>query len=89
MAGDEPESPMPDIDWRAFTPDDSPKGLPDIVREQAHLATPDVRAGGPAFDFELPLYDFSSGRERATGELFKLSQVAANRPVALIFGSYT
>ena len=53
------------------------------------LATPDVEPGGPAFDFEGPVFDFSDGSERATGERMRLSDVAADRPVALVFGSYT
>ena len=45
------------LDWKSFTPADSPKGLPDIMKEQGHLATPDVAPGEPAFDFELPVFD--------------------------------
>jgi len=39
--------------------------------------------------FDLPLYDFSDGTRVETGRNFQLQAVAANRPVALIFGSYT
>ncbi len=53
------------------------------------MATPDVEPGGPAFDFERPVFDFSDGTRRATGERMRLSDVAADRPVALVFGSYT
>ena len=76
---------------KAITPDDSPKGLPDVMADPVHqdLSTARVAEGEPAFDFELPLYDFSDGSERATGKNFRLSLAAAERPVALIFGSYT
>ncbi len=79
------------FDWRAITPDDSPKTPADVLSDPAvqRLGTPDVALGGAAFDFERPLYDFSDGTERATGEQFCLGEAAAKRPVALIFGSYT
>jgi hypothetical protein len=81
----------PEIDWRAFTPEDSPKGLPDVYADTAltDLRTPKVAAGDAAFDIELPVYDFSTGVRRTTGSAMRLSDVAAGRPVALIFGSYT
>ena len=53
------------------------------------LAIPDVSEGGPCFDFALAQYDFSSGRKVETTTRFHLAEVAANQPVALIFGSYT
>jgi len=79
------------FDWKALTPDDSPLGLPDVIADPRHqdLSTAKLEQGDAAFDFELPLFDFSEGVERATGESFRLSEAAANRPVALIFGSYT
>ncbi|MCP4007525.1 MAG: hypothetical protein GY725_25375 [bacterium] len=79
------------FDWRAFTPEDSPKGLPDIMADpdQKRLATADLVEGDIAFDFESPVADFSTGSERSTGEIFHLQALAAARPVALIFGSYT
>lgn len=85
---DAPQLP-PDFDWKAFTPEDSPKGLPDVMREHADLSTADLRVGDPAFDFELPIFDFSSGAAKKTERKFHLSALAATRPVALIFGSYT
>ena len=80
-----------DFDWRKFTPEDSPKTPMNLMADPArqNLATPELQAGDPAYDFELPQYDFSSGRESATGATFHLQQVAAGLPVALIFGSYT
>ena len=83
---------LPDgFDWRSITPEDSPKTPADVLADpmMRRLGTPDVVQGGEAFDFERPLYDFSDGTERATGESFRLLDAAAQRPVALIFGSYT
>ena len=75
----------------SFTPADSPMTYEDYAASDAHvdLSTPRVAVGEPAIDFELPLYDFSDGSRRDTGETFHLMQVAANQPVALVFGSYT
>jgi len=53
------------------------------------LAIPVVEQGGAAYGFDLPIYDFSTGAKKVTGESFNLAAVAANQPVALIFGSYT
>ncbi len=82
---------LADFDWRAFTPEDSPRTLPDVMADPVHqdLATAKLAAGDPAFDFELPVYDFSDGTRVETGRTFHLQSVAANRPVALVFGSYT
>jgi hypothetical protein len=79
------------IDWRAMTPEDSPKGLPDVYADPLlmDLRTPKLALGDPAFDFELPVYDFSTGTKQSTGETMRLSRVGRERPVALIFGSYT
>ncbi len=44
------------------------------------LRTPNVEEGDPAVDFELPLQGSGSVR---------LSEAAVERPVALVFGSYT
>ena len=81
----------PDFDWRAFTPEDSPKGLPDVMADPVHqdLSTPKLAVGDPAHDFRLPILDASDGGERETGETFHLLGRAESRPVALIFGSYT
>ena len=77
--------------WRAFTPDDSPKTPEDIFEDAAlrDLATPKLAVGDPAHDIDLPIFDFSEGSERTTGERFRLLERAEARPVALIFGSYT
>jgi len=77
--------------WRNFTPEDSPKTPMDVVDDPVlkDLATAKLGPGDVAFDFDLPIYDFSDGGERATGARFHLQDVAADQPVALIFGSYT
>ena len=79
------------FDWKAFTPDDSPLGLPDVMADPLHqdLSTAKLEEGDVAHDFELPLCDFSDGTPRETGATFHLSKAATARPVALIFGSYT
>jgi hypothetical protein len=71
------------------TPADSPLTLADAMASPVYLAlrTPDLAVGDPAFDFELPLLDRET--HRRTGETFRLSSHAGERPVALIFGSYT
>ena len=52
------------------------------------LWTARLAPGDPAFDFELPVLD--GGRDGAmTGETVRLSSFAGERPVALVFGSYT
>ncbi len=86
------ERKIPDsFDWKALTPDDSPKGLPDVMADPLHrdLSTAKLDAGDVAHDFELPLCDFSDGTGRETGQTFHLQRASAERPVALIFGSYT
>lgn len=79
------------FDWRSFTPEDSPKTPVDLLRDpQARdLSTPKLSEGDEAFGFSLPVFDFTDGVERATGESFDLPAIARERPVALIFGSYT
>ncbi len=74
-----------------MTPDDSPKTPNDLYSDAAvvDLATAKCAVGDEAYDFELPVFDFSDGIEQATGETMRLSHVARERPVALIFGSYT
>lgn len=86
----EPE-PRMKFDWRSMTPEDSPKTPIDTMKdpELRDLATPKLSVGDPAFDIELPAYDFSDGSERLTDETFHLSAIARDQPVALIFGSYT
>lgn len=83
---------MPDdFDWRALTPDDSPLTPMDVMADPRHqnLSTPDLKAGDAAYDFTSAVYDFSDGTEVATGGEFNLLRAASEKPVALIFGSYT
>ncbi len=79
------------FDWRTITPDDSPMGLPDMAASPVYqdLATAKLAPGDPAFNFDLPVYDFSDGTRVETGRSFHLQSAAADRPVALVFGSYT
>jgi len=90
MSSDEIQLPD-DFDWKAFTPDDSPKTPMDVLADPHHtnLATPTIEQGGPAYDFSSPIYDFSDGRKQSTGRQFNLLESAREKPVALIFGSYT
>jgi len=81
----------PEFDWRAFTPEDSPKTPLDVLADPEHqaLATAEVKEGGPAHDFTCPVFDFSNGHKVITGRRFSLFDAAREKPVALIFGSYT
>ncbi len=75
----------------SITPSDSPMTRDDWVASERNqrLSTPDAAAGDPAPDFDLPVYDFSTGERVESEERFHLQSVAANTPVALVFGSYT
>jgi hypothetical protein len=53
------------------------------------LSTAKVRAGDVAPAIRLPLHDVGDGILRPTGATFDLHAATAERPVALIFGSYT
>ena len=79
------------MDWRAFTPADSPKTPADLMSDPLHrdLATAKLEVDDPAFDFELDVYDFSRGAKRSAARTFSLREASDQRPVALIFGSYT
>jgi hypothetical protein len=68
---------------RRLAPKDSPLGLQDVMERDDYrdLMTPKVDVGDRAPDFELPLVDGSRS--------VRLSEFAAGRPVALVFGSYT
>ena len=85
-----PEMPK-GLDWKAFTPDDSPKTPMDVWADPklTALSDPDLTTGDVAFDFELPVFDYSDGVEKATDKTFHLASEAKKRPVALVFGSYT
>ena len=65
------------------TPADSPLTLGDVMSSPfyGNLMSPELALGDPAFPFDLPLLD-GGGRIRLAG-------FAGERPVALVFGSYT
>ena len=71
------------------TPADSPLTMEQVLASPRHraLMTPDVAVGEPAPDFELPLLDDET--HAPLGETVRLSRFAGERPVALVFGSYT
>jgi len=68
---------------RGMAPEDSPLTLQDVMarRDYRDLMTARVAVGGVAPDFELPLVE-GDGTVR-------LRRLLAERPVALVFGSYT
>lgn len=68
----------------ALAPKDSPLTLHDVVARDDYrdLGTPKVAVGDAAPDFELP-------RLGDGGVTVRLSSLVAERPVALVFGSYT
>jgi hypothetical protein len=68
---------------RRLAPADSPLGLPDILSSPVYrdLSTPSVAVGDDAVDFELPALD--------GGGTVRLSSFKGDKPVALVFGSYT
>jgi hypothetical protein len=65
------------------TPDDSPLTLQDVMASADYrdLMTAKVAEGELAPDFELPTLD--------GGGTVRLADLRAERPVALVFGSYT
>ena len=80
-----------DFDWKSFTPEDSPKTPMDVMADPKHkdLATAKLGVGDEAVNFELPVLDFSTGIRKVTDRVFNLLTVSREKPVALIFGSYT
>ena len=65
------------------TPADSPLSLGDVMSSPfyGNLMSPELAPGDPAFPFDLPLL---AGDGRVC-----LTDFAGERPVALVFGSYT
>ena len=65
------------------TPADSPLRLGDVMSSPfyGNLMAPELSPGDRAFPFDLPLLD---GRGRV-----RLADFVGERPVALVFGSYT
>ena len=74
---------------RPETPADSPLTLEQAMSSPLYqrLMTPELAPGDPAYQFELPLLDPET--HRPSGERIRLADFAGERPVALIFGSYT
>ena len=68
---------------KTHAPNDSPLTLQDVLASEDYrdLSTAKVSEGDVAPDFELPLL----GRE----DTVRLSSLLDERPVALVFGSYT
>jgi hypothetical protein len=66
-----------------MAPKDSPLTLDDVMSSPGYreLMTPEVEEGDLAPDFEL--------RASGGGDHVRLSQLLAECPVALVFGSYT
>ena len=64
------------------TPADSPLTTEDVLSSSFHraLMTAKLAPGEPAFLFELPTPD---------GERIDIGDFVGERPVALVFGSYT
>ena len=77
--------------WRDHTPEDSPKTPMDMVADPRiqRLTKSEVTAGGPAYFFSRPVYDFTTGTRADTAEIFDLRAATSERTVALMFGSYT
>ena len=73
------------------TPDDSVMSAAEYMGQEriSRLRQSDMVPGARAFDFDLEVHDFSTGQRAETGRRFRLQEVAANTPVALVFGSYT
>jgi len=71
------------------TPPDSPLTLETAMASPLYraLMAPELRPGDPAADFDLPLLDPET--HAPSGERVRLSSFAGERPVVLIFGSYT
>ena len=71
------------------TPADSPLTLETAMASPLYrrLMTPELRPGDHAYPFELPLLDPET--HRPSEERVRLADFAGERPVALVFGSYT
>jgi hypothetical protein len=71
------------------TPPDSPLTLQDVMSSPSYrrLMAATLTPGAPAFPFDLPLLDPET--HSPSGERVRLGDFAGERPVALVFGSYT
>ena len=67
----------------------SPLTMDDVLTSPVYrdLMTPDLVVGDPAFPFDLPLLDPVAHAPSAHG--VRLADFAGERPVVLVFGSYT
>lgn len=76
---------MPEASHVPDTPADSPLTLHDVMASSEHqdLSAAKLSVGDPAFPFRLPVLGGEAGAS------ISLSDFAGQRPVALIFGSYT
>lgn len=79
----------PESNSEPATPADSPLRLGDVMASPFYrnLMGPKLAPGDFAHDFELPLLDPDT--HAPSGERVRLSSFAGERPVALVFGSYT
>ncbi|MFV1991860.1 MAG: hypothetical protein ACC652_14100 [Acidimicrobiales bacterium] len=77
--------------YAKITPEDSTQTMLEAFSDAdfANLTVPTISEDEPAYDFELAVYDFSSGGRVETSQTFHLQEKTKNQPVALIFGSYT
>ncbi len=75
---------MEKLNPATFTPEDSPLTRAEVVASPLYqdLSTPKLSRGDVAFDFVLPRLDLP-------GERVRLSSFSGEKPIALIFGSYT
>ena len=71
------------------TPEDSPLTLEQVMSSPFYreLMTPSLAPGDDAIDFDLPVLDAET--HAPSGSRVRLSDFAGERPVALVFGSYT
>ena len=71
------------------TPADSPLTLEQAMSSPLYrnLMATELARGEPAFPFDLPLLDPET--HRPSGQRVRLADFAGERPVALVFGSYT
>ena len=71
------------------TPADSPLTLETAMASPRYqgLMAPELAPGQPAFPFDLPLLDPET--HRPSGQRVRMADCAGERPVALLFGSYT
>lgn len=84
-------TPAPRSDPNEITAADSPMRFEDAMASPVlqRVMTPALAEGDRAHDFTFPELDLPDGTDRPGGRTFHLAALAGDRPVALIFGSYT